>query len=209
MFTIIISKKKLILEQLRLFFRIFISKRDTSILILLTKKIYVSRNIIFKENESYYKREINKRHPQESSNEFSFLKPIKINQDIIQAKNKTIPKREEELEPEIEIEENSKIDKQVEENSQNDEQQEENVEEVSLRRSNREIQLFTRLKYFLTYKVQYHIQNFITYENISTNQNTYLTSISKEQEPISFSDAIENPKWCKMMKEELRDLKKK
>jgi hypothetical protein len=76
---------------------------------------------------------------------------------MIQAENKTIPKREEELEPEIEIEKNSKIDKQVEENSQNDEQQEENVDRVSLRRSNREIQLFTRLKYFLTYKVQYPI----------------------------------------------------
>jgi hypothetical protein len=35
-----------------------------------------------------------------------------------------------------------------------------------------------------------------------------LTSISKEQEPIFFRDAIENPKWCKAMEEELKALEK-
>jgi hypothetical protein len=36
-----------------------------------------------------------------------------------------------------------------------------------------------------------------------------LDSISKEEEPIFFSDTIENPKWCKATEEDLRALEKK
>jgi hypothetical protein len=37
---------------------------------------------------------------------------------------------------------------------------------------------------------------------------TFITSISKEQEPSNFVEAIKNPKWCKAMQEELSALEK-
>jgi hypothetical protein len=92
--------------------------------------------------------------------------------------------QEGELEPEIEVKEDPLPNEQVEETSQTNEEQEEDVEVVPLRRSTREIHPSTRLREFLTYKVQYPIQDFITYENILIIHKAYLTSISKEQEPI-------------------------
>jgi hypothetical protein len=85
-----------------------------------------------------------------------------------------------ELEPEIEVEEDSLPNEQVEVISQANEEQEEDIEVVPLRRSTWETQPSTRLREFLSYKVQYPIQDFITYENISINHKAYLTSISKE-----------------------------
>jgi hypothetical protein len=163
----------------------------------INKKFYISRNIIFQENEPYYKREINEKCSQQLSNEFLFSEPTGRDQHIIQEGNEINPMQDGELEFKIEVEEDSLPNEQVEEISQTNEEQEEDIEVVPLRRSTWENQPSTRLREFLTYKVQYHIQDFITYKNISKNHKAYLTSISKEQEPIFFRDAIENTKWCK------------
>jgi hypothetical protein len=77
-----------------------------------------------------------------------------------------------------------------------------------VRRSSRIPQPSTRLKDFITYKVQYPINNFISYHNISPHHISFLTSISKEREPYTYHEAIENPTWCKAMKEELEALEK-
>src|SRR5664279_934179 len=67
-----------------------------------------------------------------------------------------------------------------------------NMEETPLRRSVRTRQPSTRLRDFITYKVQYPIQNFIAYGNISSKHKTFLTSIAKEQEPNNYEEAIKN-----------------
>jgi hypothetical protein len=77
-----------------------------------------------------------------------------------------------------------------------------------VRRSSRIPQPSTRLKDFITYKVQYPINNFIFYHNISPNHISFLTSISKEHEPYTYHEAIDIPIWCKTMKEELDALEK-
>jgi hypothetical protein len=124
----------------------------------INKKFCISRNIIFQVNEPYYKREINEKCSQELSNESLFSKPTRIDQLIIQEGNEINSMQDRELEFEIEVEEDSLPNEQVEETSQTNEEQEEDIEVVPLRRSTRETQLPTRLREFLTYKVQYHIQ---------------------------------------------------
>jgi hypothetical protein len=105
---------------------------------------------------------------QEPSNSISFFQGSEGNEGTLEI--------EQEIENE-QLEENSQ-------NSQNDEQLEETIEETSLRRSTREIQPSTRLRDFITYMINYSIQNFISYDNISIDHRAYLSSISKEQEPI-------------------------
>jgi hypothetical protein len=83
------------------------------------------------------------------------------------------------------------------------------LEELPLRRSTREIQASTRLRDFITYKVSYPIQDYISYENISTNYKAFLTTISKGVEPIHYKEAMRDPKWCKAMQEGFNALEKK
>jgi hypothetical protein len=79
---------------------------------------------------------------------------------------------------------------------------------MELRRSSRIPQPSTRLKDFIICKVQYPIQNFISYDTISSQYLTFLSSINQEQEPNSYLEAQQNPIWCKAMKEELKALGK-
>jgi hypothetical protein len=60
---------------------------------------------------------------------------------------------------------------------------------------------------YITYKVRYLIENFISYENITKEYNAYLASI-ENNEPKSFGEAISQPVWYKAMKEELDALEK-
>jgi hypothetical protein len=77
-----------------------------------------------------------------------------------------------------------------------------------LRWSNRIPQASTWLWDFVTYKVQYPIQDFISYENITPKYKAFLTSIEKQKEPNNYHEAITNPVWCKAMREELDVLEK-
>jgi hypothetical protein len=93
-------------------------------------------------------------------------------------------------------------DTQEEENQ--DQQQDEEGEHLGTRRSTRTLQPSTRVRDYVTYSVKYPINNYISYKNISCQHKTYLTSISKEQEPLNYHEAITNLNWCKAIKEELK-----
>jgi hypothetical protein len=54
---------------------------------------------------------------------------------------------------------------------------------MEVRRSTRTLMPSTRLRDYITYSVTYPIENFIFYENISSQHEIYLASILKEQEP--------------------------
>jgi hypothetical protein len=81
-------------------------------------------------------------------------------------------------------------------------------EEVILRGSTRQHRSPTRLQDFVTYNVQYSIENFISYENVSKSYSAFIASIEKLEEPITFNEAKNNLVWRKAMKEELNALEK-
>jgi hypothetical protein len=82
-------------------------------------------------------------------------------------------------------------------------------EEMSLRRSNRQSQFSTRLRDYITYSVNYSIQDYISYNNVSHNHYTFITALSKIEEPTNYEMARNDPKWCKTMGEEIYALEKK
>jgi hypothetical protein len=84
----------------------------------------------------------------------------------------------------------------------------ENDEESRVRRSSRRIQPSSKLRDFVSYKVTYPIQNFISYDQISAKHKAFLTSLSHQEEPKHFQEALSQPVWCETMKEELRALEK-
>jgi hypothetical protein len=59
-------------------------------------------------------------------------------------------------------------------------------EEVVLRRLSRQTQLSTRLKNFITYSVTYPIQDYISYNNIFNDHYTFLSFLSKIEEPTNY-----------------------
>jgi Reverse transcriptase (RNA-dependent DNA polymerase) len=87
------------------------------------------------------------------------------------------------------------------------EEDEEIIEEAPLRRSTRVSQPPTKMRDYITYKVRYPIENFISYENITKEYKAYLASI-KNNESKSFGEAISQPVWYKAMREELDALEK-
>jgi hypothetical protein len=64
------------------------------------------------------------------------------------------------------------------------------------------------LRDFVSHKVSYPIENFISYENITREYKTYLISIGSQKESNNFKEAIGQPIWCKTIKEELNALEK-
>jgi hypothetical protein len=62
--------------------------------------------------------------------------------------------------------------------------------QVEVKRSTRALQPSIRLRDYVTYSVNYPIENYISYGNISCQHRAYLTSISKEQEPNSYHEVI-------------------
>jgi hypothetical protein len=56
--------------------------------------------------------------------------------------------------------------------------------------------------------VQYPIQNYVSYDNISNDHYIFLNSLSQPEEPKIFEIAKLDPKWCKAMDEELHALEK-
>jgi hypothetical protein len=80
--------------------------------------------------------------------------------------------------------------------------------EMLLRRSNRQPQSSTRLKDYITYSVNYPIQDYILYNNVSHDHYTFIITLSKIEEPTNYEMARTNPNWCKAMREELYALEK-
>jgi Reverse transcriptase (RNA-dependent DNA polymerase) len=77
-----------------------------------------------------------------------------------------------------------------------------------VRRSSRQTQPSSRLKDFVTYSVQYPIEDYISYDNITNDHYVFLNSLSQIEEPKVFEIAKLDPKWCKAMDEELHALEK-
>jgi hypothetical protein len=92
------------------------------------------------------------------------------------------------------------------ENDEHDQSEGNDLMEV--RRSTRTLMSSTRLRDYVIYSITFPIENFISYENISSQHKTYLVSISKEQEPKNFQEVITNLDWLKAMKEDLKVLEK-
>jgi Reverse transcriptase (RNA-dependent DNA polymerase) len=77
-----------------------------------------------------------------------------------------------------------------------------------MRRSSRQTPPSTRLKEFITYSVQYPIQNYISYNNITNDHYIFLNSLSQIEERKVFEIIKLDTKWCKVMNEELHALEK-
>jgi hypothetical protein len=78
-----------------------------------------------------------------------------------------------------------------------------------LRRSTRQTRASIRLKDFTTYTVQYPIQDYVSYKNISKEHYAFVNVISTMEEPATFEKAKQDPEWCNAMEEELHVLEKK
>jgi hypothetical protein len=73
------------------------------------------------------------------------------------------------------------------------ESNEEINEGIPLRRSNRVPQTPIRLQDYVTYKVRYLIENFISYDNVTPEYKVFLASIKNQKEPNNFGEAIKQP----------------
>ena len=85
---------------------------------------------------------------------------------------------------------------------------EENASRQLLRRSPRTFQPSTRLNDFITYSVEYPIEDQVRYNKISKDFFTFLTRIEKPAEPTSFEEANKSETWVKAMSEELNAMNK-
>jgi Reverse transcriptase (RNA-dependent DNA polymerase) len=90
-----------------------------------------------------------------------------------------------------------------------DEEEENQRDEVPIWWSSRQTRPSSRLKDFVTYPVQYPIQNYISHDNITNDHYVFLNTLSQSEEPKVFEIAKLDPKWCKAMDEELDALEKK
>jgi hypothetical protein len=158
------------------------------------KKLYISRHVTFFENESFFKNL--EENQGEQINSSDFVLPCITNEE----------RREVFVE---------KVTNETGEEEQDIEEAEEPTEvqvpkaEQNLRRSTRQTRASTRLKDFATYTVQYPIQDYISYKNISKEYCAFVNVISTMEEPATFEEAKRDSKWCKAMEEELHALKKK
>jgi hypothetical protein len=65
---------------------------------------------------------------------------------------------------------------------------------VPLRLLNRPTQPSTRLRDYMTYSIQYLIQDYRSYENVSNKHYTFLNSLSRIEEPSTYEIAKKEPK---------------
>jgi hypothetical protein len=76
------------------------------------------------------------------------------------------------------------------------------------RRSTRQTQPPTKLKDFATYTVQYSIQDYISYSNITIDHYAYLSVLSQTEESKNYEMIKLDLRWHKAMNEELHALEK-
>jgi hypothetical protein len=109
-----------------------------------------------------------------NSNEFTFSQPYEVEIDELLNENESGNKNN-----------NGEI--------QEEESHEGEIKPMEPRRSARTTHPSTRLRDYITYKVQYLIQNFLSCQNITPEYKVFLTAISKEIEPNNYQEAITNP----------------
>jgi transposase InsO family protein len=161
------------------------------------KKFFISRNVTFFEDEPYYKNGEKNHNENISQNEF--VLPCYTNQEIIE--NRV------EVHEQIGTQEAEEVN-QPQEEGEESEELEETQEEVLPRRSTRQTQPPTKLKDFVTYTVQYPIQDYISYSNITNDHYAYLNALSQTEEPKNYEMAKLDLRWHKAMNEELHALEK-
>jgi hypothetical protein len=81
-------------------------------------------------------------------------------------------------------------------------------DEVQIRRSSRQTRPSSRLKDFVMYLIQYPIQDYISYENITYGHYIFLNALSQSKVPKVYEKARLDPKLCKAMDKELDALEK-
>jgi hypothetical protein len=160
-----------------------------------SKRLYISRDVTFVENEPYYKNKIEIHSVSEQNQVKKMIPPQPIGGNYSN-ENEDIG----------EVSEN--LEHQDAQDNQGHEIEEEIQEPINLRRSSRQSQPSTRLRDYVTYEVRYPIQNFISYKHVSNEHKAFISSIQKEVEPIFYYEAIKNENWCKAMEEELGALEK-
>jgi hypothetical protein len=116
----------------------------------------------FFENEPYYKSGEKNHNENLSQNEF--VLPCYTNQEIIEICA--------EVHEQIGTQEAEEVN-QPQEEGEESEELEETQEEVLPSRSTRQTQPPTKLKDFITYTVQYPIQDYISYSNITNDHYAY------------------------------------
>jgi Reverse transcriptase (RNA-dependent DNA polymerase) len=75
-------------------------------------------------------------------------------------------------------------------------------------RSNRQTRPSTKLKDFVTYTVNYPIQDYIFYNNITNDYYAYLSTLTQTKELKNYEIAKLDPRWYNAMNEKLHALKK-
>jgi hypothetical protein len=115
------------------------------------KKLYISRHVIFFENESFKNLEENQ---SEQLNSSDFVLPCITNEGRIKVFVENVTN---------ETDEEERVNEEAEEPTEVQGPE----AEQNLRRSTRQTWASTRLKDFATYTVQYPIQDYISYKNIS------------------------------------------
>jgi hypothetical protein len=154
--------------------------------------------VTFFENEPYYKS--GKKNHNENISQNKFVLPCYTNQEIIESRV--------EVHEQIGTQESEEVD-QPQEEGEESEEHEETQEEVLPRRSTRQTQPPKKLKDFITYTVQYPIQDYISYSNITNNHYVYLSALSQIEEPKNYEMAKLDPRCHYTMNEELHTLEKK
>jgi hypothetical protein len=171
----------------------------------INKKYYISRDITFQENETYFK-EIEKEISAQEPPNISIFSPINDSRD----NEITITNEgEHEIGDISQIQEVENEQSQAQEENKVQESNEEIDEGVPLRKSNRVPQTPIRLQDYVTYKVRYPIENFISYDNVTPEYKVFLASIENQKEPNNFEEAVNQLIWCEAMREQLDALEKK
>ena len=96
------------------------------------------------------------------------------------------------------IQQEDEIQEEVgsEENQEGETQEDEVIE---IRRSTRQSKPSSKLKDYITYSVTYPIQDYISYDNVSSEHYAFINALTKFEEPTSYEVAKNDPKWCKAM----------
>jgi hypothetical protein len=136
------------------------------------KKLYISRDVFILENEPYFKISEGKYCDHNSSNGFMLPCDTNLEGRKICVENHIHvgdQENEDNMAPQEEVGIEEHEDKEEAENQR---------DEIPIRRSSRQTRPSSRLKDFVTYSVQYPIQDYISYDNITNDHYVFLNALS-------------------------------
>ena len=160
------------------------------------RKIFISRDVRFVESEAYFsaQSETGNRSQGEYLSDLVPL-PIAPNEELTNV-----------VETELEVH-----DADTNTGTNADAEIEADMETIPsslpLRRSSRVPYPPKRMKDFFTYhSVSHPIEAYLTYDNVTQSHVSFLSAVSKDQEPKNFKEAISSHIWKQAMEEELQAL---